>query len=439
MWLWNVVNPARPVRASVPLTGAANWVDAIAFSPDGKVLVAGSRDDIAVAWNLATGAVIFRLPHPAPVTSLAWDGTRALITGAVDGTVRLWAVPPPVLDAGSPVNSVSFSPDGQTLAVGAAGLALWDAATRSRIGTAAVPGTFVKAVAFCPHSALLAAGYGNGSVQLWRTAGQGAPVPLGPPSRASATGLVEFVAFRRDGKVLATADADGTVRLWHVGAAASLRPLAAIPDSATDVLSAVFNPNGRVLAADSADGTVRLWNVANLLRPVPLARLTSARSYVRSVAFSPGGRLLAVGSADGTVRLWDIADPARPVPVRGPPTGPGGSVRSLAFSSDGRTLAAGVTDGTVWLWRISGNSIPVQRADLTGPAGHVYSVVFGPGGRVLAAASADGTVRLWDTGPGTAAAAVCAMAGDSLTRAEWSKYIPGVPYAPPCRDAHPVG
>jgi WD40 repeat protein len=62
----------------------------------------------------------------------------------------------------------------------------------------------------------------------------------------------------------------------------------------------------------------------------------------------------------------------------------------------------------------------------------VYAVAFSPSGRTLAAGSADGTVRLWDTGPSAAADAICASAGDPITSQEWSGYIPGVPYAPPC-------
>jgi WD40 repeat protein len=436
VWLWDLTDPARPVRARTPLTGATDGVSALGFSPDGQVLVAGSGDDTALGWSVLTGAVIFRLPHPAPVTSLAWVSARDLVTGAADGTVRLWAVPPPVLDAGGSVHSVSFSPDGHTLAIGTADLALWDTATHTQIATAAA-GTLVNAVAFGPDGGVLAAGYGNGSIQLWRAGGPGAPVPLGPPLRASAGGPVEFVSFRRDGNALATAGNDGTVRLWNVSDPANPRPLALIAAAGSRVFSAVISPNGRVLATASADKTVRLWNVADPSKPVPFAPpLTGPRSYVHSVAFSPDGRVLAVGGADKTIRLWNIADPSRPTSLGTPLTSLGGFVYSLVFSPDGQTLAAGVTDGTVSLWDTSANSTPVMRADLTGPAGQVYSVAFSPGGRLIAAGSADHTVRLWDTGSEAAAAAVCATAGDPLTRAEWSMYIPGAAYAPPCRPAH---
>jgi WD40 repeat protein len=114
-------------------------------------------------------------------------------------------------------------------------------------------------------------------------------------------------------------------------------------------------------------------------------------------------------------------------------TGPSGYVYSLAFSPGGRVLAAGNTDGSVWLWNLARPARPALIATLTGPSGHVYSVAFGAGGHTVAAADSSGLVWLWDTRASAAARAVCATAGQPLTRAEWRAYVPGVPYAPPCR------
>jgi len=139
-----------------------------------------------------------------------------------------------------------------------------------------------------------------------------------------------------------------------------------------------------------------------------------------------------VGSADRDIRLWDVADPARPYRIGPTLTGPSGYVYSVTFSPSGHTLAAGNTDGSVWLWNLTKPAGPHLITTLTGPTGHVYSVAFSPSGDTLAAADSSDQVWLWDTHATEAAAAVCAMAGQPLSRAEWQAYIPGRPYAPPC-------
>jgi WD40 repeat protein len=435
VWLWNLANPARPVRARAPLTGLTSWANAVASSPDGRTLAAAGGNQVLL-WNAATGALLGTLPSPQTPTSLTWDGDRVLIAGEADGMVRLWQVPTPVLSAGGQVNGVSFSPAGNLLAVaGHLGLQLWDPVTRSQAAQLASPSP-PTAVAWAPHGPLLAAGYANGTLRLWR-AESGHLIPLGKPLRASAAGLIELVAFRSDGRVLASAADDGTVRLWNLADPARPKLLGTIHDSGTYVFSVAFTPNGRVLAAASADNLTRLWNVADPARPRSLGKpLAGPTSYAYSVAFSPDGHILAVGSADKTTRLWDISKPSQPHLIGSPLTGPGGYVYAVAFSPHGTMLAVGSTDGTVWMWNITNPASPAMITHVTDSVsqeGHVLTLEFSPDGKMLAVGNSEGTVRLWNLQPATAAATICATAGQSLTQAEWNTYLPGRrPYSPPC-------
>jgi WD40 repeat protein len=435
VWLWNITEPAKPALIT-RFTGATDWIMAVAFSPGGQMLAEGGSDGRVLVWSTATGALLGVFPHPQPVTSLAWDGQGLLISGDADGYVRDWRMPPPGLLTGSSVNSVAFSPGGGALVVGDDDLQLWNPATHTMIASAAIPGgktNTVNAVAYSPAGNLIAAGYGDGQVQLWRPGAHLVPDSAPQTAAAVSSDLVEFVAFGNDGKLLASGSDDGTVRLWNVTDPAKPRFLTEIHDASTYVFSVAFSPSRHLLAAASADELVRLWNVANPARLQRLGRpLPGPTNTAYSVAFSPSGRTLAVGSADRDVRLWDVADPARPRRIGRTLTGPSGYVYSVAFSPSGHTLAAGNTDGSVWLWNLTNPADPDLIATLAGPTGHVYSVAFSPSGDTLAAADSSGQVWLWDTHATDAATAVCAMAGQPLSRAEWRAYVPGRPYAPPC-------
>jgi WD40 repeat protein len=74
------------------LKGHTDWVISVAFSPDGKQVVSGSRDETVRLWDTATGALLQTLKgHTDWVCSVAFspDG-KQVVSGSDDETVRLW-------------------------------------------------------------------------------------------------------------------------------------------------------------------------------------------------------------------------------------------------------------------------------------------------------------------------------------------------------------
>jgi WD40 repeat protein len=430
VWLWTIGPKGATPDGS--LTGATDWVNTVAFSPNGHELAAGTSDASVLVWNLATRAVTQTLPLPLPVTSVAWDGLGRVVAGDADGTVSTWALPAPVLPIGGGMASaVAYSPRGGALAVGGFDVELWNAASRQLIASQPLPANvYVNGLAYSTHG-VVAAALSDGMVALWQ-AGRTLE-PLGAPFRATTTDTVESVAFNPAGTLLATGADDGTLRLWSLADPAHPRQLASVRDSHDSVYTVTFAPDGGMVAAASVNDVTRLWTVADGTRLVPVGKpLGGLTNYPVGLAFSPSGKLLAVGSADKTVQLWNVSDPAHAVLATPPLTGPTSTVWGLAFSPDGKTLAGGVMDGTVWLWNVADPVHPSVIATLTGPVGHVYSVAFSPSGEQLAATSGDGTVRLFDASAAEATAAVCATAGQPITRQQWGTYVPGVPYRVPC-------
>jgi WD40 repeat protein/transcriptional regulator with XRE-family HTH domain len=441
--LWNIADPRHPAPDGPPLTGPTSWVYSIAFSPDSRSLAAASADSKVWIWDMATRKVAASIPHPAPVTTVRFLGdSHTIATSAADGTARIWEIPGPLISGPTgPIFTTAFSTGSHILAVTSEDntVRLWHVANPRQpvplgptMANATRSGRASGAAALSPDGGTLIVGAVDGHCQIWDVRDPARPVPLsrlpGP------TGNVEGITFSADGHLLAIGSDDKTTWLWDI--ADPYHPVLLgkpLTGPTNYVYSPAFSPDGRILAVGGADKLVHLWDITNPRRPVPLGPLLAGSdSYVYSVAFSPSGHVLAEGGADDKVRLWDVSNLRRPSLLGQPLTGPSNYVYSVAFSPNGKTLAATVGDGSLWLWDISVADQPQLLATLTGPSGAVFVDAFDTNRDILATGGLDELVRLWNIDALQVAAYVCSVAGDRITRAEWAKYIPGLPYHAPC-------
>ena len=416
-WQIDPTNPAARyailTAARLPGTGVLTSdrasVNAVAYSPEGKILAVGSGSGIVRLWNVDTqrqiGAPLGTLNHASLIESVAFspDGKK-VAAASKDGIVRLWDVAthqlfgrPLTGDVSAAIYSIAFSPDGDLLAAGHSDgtVQLWDVASGQQAGPSLHAGE-VTSVAFSPDGTILATcGYDkadHGTVQLWDVSSR---QPIGGPlERDNFTGSLEYigeffsVAFSPDSKTLAAGEGDGIVQLWNVTSRKETGSL--FTQDASEIRSVAFSPDGSFLAGGDDDGTAQLWDVATKQRiGIPL---TVDTRPVESVAFSPAGKTLATGSNDGTARLWDVRldddDPSGAVSAGTRPA------HSVAFSPDGKTLTAGDYDGRARLWNVATQR--QLRNQYIGNGASVMSVAFSPHGKILATGSYNGTARLWD-------------------------------------------
>ncbi|MFJ3902835.1 hypothetical protein [Streptomyces sp. NPDC090025] len=149
---------------------------------------------------------------------------------------------------------------------------------------------------------------------------------------------VVALAYRADGKVLATSQAGGRIQLWDVTRPNVPRSGAVLSD-VRDSAPIAFHPRDPLLAT-LTQGELALWNTADPAKPRRVGRLTLSRGAARALAFSPDGRTLAGGSADGRLRLWDVSDPTAPRELVDRQVAATDLV-AVSFSHDGRFLATG--------------------------------------------------------------------------------------------------
>jgi WD40 repeat protein/serine/threonine protein kinase len=213
---------------------------------------------------------------------------------------------------------------------------------------------------------------------------------------------VSSVAYRPDGKQVATCADDQTIRLWDAATGkqtALLKAEVTPPHPDSDPHSMYSSDGARIACytpSTTGSGTVRLWDSASG-KEIP--KLTKQQDFSAPVAFSPDGKRVAFGCKE-YVHLCDALT-GRRLAVLGPH---GMTVGLLAYSPDGKRLASATYPGsnTIHLW--DGESAK-EVAVLRGHSTANTSLLFrpdprAPGRLVSASEYADNTARLWDAATG---------------------------------------
>ncbi|MEQ1744755.1 MAG: hypothetical protein ABMA02_04975 [Saprospiraceae bacterium] len=255
------------------LNGHAEPIRAAAFSPDGRLVVTGSRDNTARIWANTGKSLAVLEGHSGNVqwVSFSPDGT-AVLTRASDGTARIWSVQGAlvgVLQAdGAYLLDLRMAPDGKRFAaLFSDGQARLYAADGKVVAALNPTGQTVKDACFAAANPRLAVRLGNKTVRLC--------TPDGDPLAACEhpTNVVGMT-LRPDGNELLTWADDHVLRLWD-GRGQLLRELRG---HRAGVTNAAFSPDGKFILSTSKDGTAKLWDTDGSIwtdwasGPNPLAR-----------------------------------------------------------------------------------------------------------------------------------------------------------------------
>ena len=389
-----VVGGASPVGAQdrhkveiVPNMGSADGVMSVAFSRDGRHVLAGGYDSTLRLWDSTTGRLLRSIRAHAGVTSVAFspDGKR-LLSASWDTRVKLWDAETGQLlrtfkGHANYVRSIAFLPDGTHVLSGSddGTLKLWHVETGLPVRTLQDEERVIS-VAVSPDGTFAVSGTADGSLKLWHLATGRLLRAFDPPRDTS--GDACSVAFSPDGKWVVSACNDKILKLWDTETGKLVRRFVGHTYS---VNSVAVSPDGkRVLSGDQY--SLVLWDVAT---GGVMKVFRAHSSPIRSVAFSPDGERALSGGLDNAVNLWDPALGSLLRTFKGVSLG----VSSVAFLPDDTRLVSGSEDGTVKLWDAKTGR---QLHKLEAHSGRVLSVAASRDGSTIVSGSADGTLSLWD-------------------------------------------
>jgi len=277
----------------------------LAFSPEGRILIAGVHDKTLKIWD--------------------WEKAQHLRT--ID---RFGNVP----------NALAFADGGKTVitAYSAFGdrfvsvIQHWDCDSgleKKKIEL--VGGGANRNVTPTGDVLITVAGFPNKVAKAWRL-DTGKYVAL-----EGHTSYVHSGAVSRDGKLAGTAESDFTLRLWNLPSGKQRWSVRG--DFATSPYL-TFSPDGKTLASKGGSPlpSIWLWDVATGKEKT---NIPNAGGLNYPFLFSPDGKRIAFGYNGQEFALWDVEKAKTIKVISFAKKGERSKIMSMAFSPDSRTIAVG--------------------------------------------------------------------------------------------------
>jgi WD40 repeat protein len=321
--VWEITSRDLPL-----LPEHTSGVEALALSPDNKLLATGAADNTIKLWDRATGAEVATLTgHANPIVSLVFTpDSKMLVSSGYEAALRLWEVSPPREIPRTPGQMQAFSrlrryspyiflePAGKKLFV-------WLPLNENRISTMVEcydlhegkqEFTFfddarkVESLSFCANGKIAATGAKDGTVRLHDLTEKGAVMKGGDWSFYENVGVADL-ALAPDGKTLIVTSAEGDIKVGDIPSRTVRRGW---KGHDSKVQACIASPDSKRCATIGLDNILKLWDLetGTELRRWVLGRPAADIQGLAlgNLAFTPDGRQLVTANTNTTVYLLEL-------------------------------------------------------------------------------------------------------------------------------------
>ncbi|MBN1428411.1 MAG: WD40 repeat domain-containing protein [Anaerolineae bacterium] len=294
---------AEQVQPELWLPGGNGLVYGVGVSSDGSLIGAGGTDRLVRIFDGRSGELLHVMEHHRHnIFSMAFSpDSRFLVSGSRDKTVQIWN---PLTGerltgarTAAQITQVALSPDGAHFA--AVGLyspigEVWQTDTGAALFTLEGHHTRLRSVAYSRNGSWLATGDQKGEIVLHDPA-NGKPLF----SLTSVNGEIYAIAFSPDDSLMAVGTSKGYVELWSL----EERSFEGKWSIGSCVTGLTYSIDGSMILSSAKDGTVRFWDAVTNQR---LGRLQGHGGSINSISLSLDGVTLASAGSDGLVIVWRV-------------------------------------------------------------------------------------------------------------------------------------
>jgi WD40 repeat protein len=289
--VWNVESKSMLYK----LTGHGDVIRCLTFSPDGLMLVSGSRNRTIQIWDVKEGSIKQSLSHYDQVESIAFspDG-EYLAAGSYNGYIRTWKTEDWSIlrtqNLQGWARSIDFSPDSEYFVLGLLNNAIEIYGVEDGLFINQIKGERDRSRQY--QTIYSGATYSPDGHHLFL-------------SKVTVRGDPMNISF------------ENSIEVWSLMDDIPIREMSGI--DANSIIGFAFSPDGNiVLPLTELTSIVTLWQTSdgNQILALDVREVLQSKQLLKEVEFitidrvalSPDGRMIATGMRGGSVLIWGVQE-----------------------------------------------------------------------------------------------------------------------------------